>query len=563
MNDPSETLRRAQLSAGTRLSGIYEIDRLIGMGGMGEIYAAHLIETGDRVAIKLLLPEFCENTAALTLFRKEASALHHVHNDAVVRYFVFTVEPTLRRPYLAMEFVDGESLSDILRREGALTFEATRSLGYRVASGLQAAHECGVIHRDVSPENIILPNGDVTHAKIIDFGVARSTQHGTVIGSGFAGKFNYVSPEQLGLFGGDTTARSDIYSLGLLLAHALTGQPIDMGGTQLEIVEKRRVVPNLGAIDMRIRPLLEKMLQPDPAKRLDSMAAVAAWSTSSTLEAPQKVLPSRETVGRVRAQGRVWLIGAAVALTLALFGAAGSYFYRYGAQVTVTTPAPPKLESGTNQTPTAAAPARVESIKRYVVQYDGGPCFFVTPVAVSDNAAALEGFGASTKIFEKMDSDFRQALGFEADIGIREVTPQQCPAIGFLRKLQPVGDRLPHIDIDREKLRNGEVLSGMVDRFGDQNLDLVLVSDTGMVHSLSHLLKPGTGAKTFSIGMQRGGEAGRQPQLLLAIEAAAPLASVRLDRPTSAEDFFPKVLDEAMRTGQSIGATARYFMLEK
>ena len=147
-DNPAGRFGQAQLSPGTRLSGIYEIDRLIGTGGMGEIYSAHLIETGDQVAIKMLLPEFCENAAALTLFRKEASALHHVHNDAVVRYFVFTVEPMLGRPYLAMEFVDGRSLSDILQSDGPLTFEATCSLGRRLASGLQAAHECGVIHRD-------------------------------------------------------------------------------------------------------------------------------------------------------------------------------------------------------------------------------------------------------------------------------------------------------------------------------------------------------------------------------------------------------------------------------
>jgi serine/threonine-protein kinase len=78
----------------------------------------------------------------------------------------------------------------------------------RIAAGLQVAHECGIIHRDVSPDNIILPGGDVSRAKIIDFGIARSTQlsDGTVIGSGFAGKYNYVSPEQLGLFGGDVSA---------------------------------------------------------------------------------------------------------------------------------------------------------------------------------------------------------------------------------------------------------------------------------------------------------------------------------------------------------------------
>src|SRR3954470_2641612 len=147
---------KPRLSTGTRLNGIYEIDRQIGVGGMGEIYKGHAIQTGDPVAIKLMLPELAENEAALALFRKEASALHHLQHDAIVRYYVFTVEPILQRPYLAMEFVDGRSLHDILR-DGALPFEAVRFLMQRLASGLQAAHDRGIIHRDVSPDNVIVP----------------------------------------------------------------------------------------------------------------------------------------------------------------------------------------------------------------------------------------------------------------------------------------------------------------------------------------------------------------------------------------------------------------------
>ena len=282
---PDEPFRPSYrgVAPGTRLNGIYEIDQMIGAGGMGEVYKCHEIQTGAAVAIKMLLPEMAENEAALALFRREAAALHHLPHDAIVRYFLFTVEPVLQRPYLAMEFVDGRSLSDMLE-EGPLTFEALVKLMRRIASGLQAAHERGIIHRDVSPDNIIVPLGDVTRAKIIDFGIARSTQMGdkTIIGSGFAGKDNYVSPEQVGLYGDDVTAKSDIYSLGLLLFHALTGQKLDMGGSQFQLVEKRRRVPDLGGIDMRIRPLLERMLQPDPAERPATMAEIANWQIGAT-----------------------------------------------------------------------------------------------------------------------------------------------------------------------------------------------------------------------------------------------------------------------------------------
>src|SRR6266567_382907 len=278
MPDSASDMSRSRLSPGTRLNGIYEVDHLIASGGMGEVYKGHTVQTGDVVAIKVLLPEFAENDAALGLFRREASALHNLQHEAIVRYYVFTIEPVLRRPYLAMEFVEGQSLSQLVKRE-PLTYEAVRSLLKRVAAGLHVAHERGIIHRDVSSDNIMIPGGDVARAKIIDFGIARSTQlsEHTIIGGGFAGKYNYVSPEQLGLFGGDVRAKSDIYSLGLVLVEALTGQPIDMGGSQAAILDKRRKVPDLGAVDLRIRPLLEKMLQPDPAARPESMAHVATW----------------------------------------------------------------------------------------------------------------------------------------------------------------------------------------------------------------------------------------------------------------------------------------------
>ncbi|RUX25455.1 serine/threonine protein kinase [Mesorhizobium sp. M7A.F.Ca.US.011.01.1.1] len=266
----------ANTAVGTQLSGIYELDERIAFGGMGEVYRGHNIQTGDHVAIKIVLPEFARDQTILSLFRKEASILNHLSHDAVVRYHVFTIDPGIGRPYLAMEFVDGESLYDIMRR-GPMPAEEVRKLCHRLASGLSAVHQAGAIHRDLSPDNIILPGGRVDRAKIIDFGIARSATVGgeTLIGGKFAGKYNYVSPEQLGLFSGDVSEQSDIYSLGLVLAAALRGKPIDMSGSQFEIIEKRRAVPDLSDIDDDFRGMVEAMLQPDPQDRPASMADIA------------------------------------------------------------------------------------------------------------------------------------------------------------------------------------------------------------------------------------------------------------------------------------------------
>lgn len=315
MSDSERTVfapRAGAVSVGTTLNGIYEVERLIAVGGMGEVYKGRAIQTGDAVAIKMIRPEMARDEAALALFRREAAALHNLYNEAIVRYYVFTIDPVTQSPYLAMEFVDGQPLSERIK-EGPLSLEEVDVLRRRIAPGLHAAHLLGIVHRDVSPDNIILPGGNLARAKIIDFGIARSSilGEGTVIGSGFAGKYNYVSPEQLGLYGADVTGRSDMYSFGLVLAEALTGKPLDMGGTQVQILDKRRRLPDLAGIDARIRPLLARMLAADPADRFADMSEVATWQPPT---APAKA-----------AGGKAPLRALAGVTAVALLAAGGFY----------------------------------------------------------------------------------------------------------------------------------------------------------------------------------------------------------------------------------------------
>ena len=272
--------RSSTVEIGTELNQTYRIDSLIGVGGMGEVFKGHNIQTGDPVAIKVVLPEYARDEMIFELFRKEARVLNHLSHDAIVRYYVFSLDRALGRPYLAMEFVDGPSLAERAKSK-PLSQQDFFNLLRHLADGLHKAHEAGVIHRDISPDNVILPGGLVENAKIIDFGIARSATvgGGTLLGGSFAGKYSYVSPEQLGLYGGEVTPKSDIYSLGLTMAAGVRGQPIDMSGSQVEVIEKRRIVPDLASceIPQELRAILTSMLQPDPANRPASMAEVRDW----------------------------------------------------------------------------------------------------------------------------------------------------------------------------------------------------------------------------------------------------------------------------------------------
>ena len=612
----SPSSSQARVAAGTRLNGIFEIDGLIASGGMGEVYRGHAIHTGDVVAIKLLRPEFGENEAALALFRKEASALHSLHHEAIVRNYVCSVDPDLRRPYLAMEFVDGQSLSQLLRH-GPLTFEAVRNLGRRIAAGLDAAHECGIVHRDVAPDNVIIPGGDVGRAKIIDFGIARfmQTNDGTIIGGGFAGKYKYVSPEQLGLFGGEVTGKSDIYSLALLLVEALTGQPVDMGGSQVQVVEKRRKVPDLGGIDMRIRPLLEKMLQPDPADRPESMKNVVAMMTEQP-SMGQRSDPPRTSPADQQAKRKRWFV-AALACIAVLASTGGALLYLQPEFLTQVLPPAgqadkensaakepgPALQSPPLQAPqSASAPtpatqpvpslepsksaaiappatirpprpasdgtlpsarlSRIDTIARYVNDYDGGDCFFATATSVGETAARIEGFGASTAPFQTLDDSFKKTNGFEANIGVRQVTPSQCPAITFLSQVRGQRRAAPQLDIGQTNLKSGQSLTGTIDGYGDRDVELLLVSDDGSVSNVTRLVKTTHDGKTFNLRMSLSGTTAAQPQILMVVASARPLATLQLPQPADAAKVFSAALDEAARTSQAVAATARYFKLE-
>ncbi len=266
-----------KVSIGDVLNGIYEVKRLIGRGGMGEVYEGVNINSDERVAIKVMLPSLAADPKVQAMFRKEARTLTRLAHPALVQYRVLAHEPILHVLYIVTEFVDGVELTAVLGQIHPTSSEL-KSLIRRLADGLRAAHELGAVHRDISPDNILLPDRRLDRARIIDFGIAKDLDpsKATIVGDGFAGKLAYVAPEQFGDFGREIGPWTDIYSLGLVIMAVATGKDVDMGSTLVEAVDRRRQGIDLTPLHEDLRPLLERMLAADPAKRFRSMDEVLA-----------------------------------------------------------------------------------------------------------------------------------------------------------------------------------------------------------------------------------------------------------------------------------------------
>jgi serine/threonine protein kinase len=582
----------SSLPAGTQLNGIYEIDAPIASGGMGEVYKGHEIQSGDCVAIKVIRSDMARDEVFLALFRKEASALNRLHHEVIVRYVVFSRDPIIQRHYLAMEFVEGESLSEILKR-GPLAVEQVHALQKRLASGLQAAHAKNIVHRDMSPANVIVPGGDVTQSRIIDFGIARSNRVGdtTLISGGFAGKPGYVSPEQLGMFDGNVTGRSDIYSLGLVLAQCLLGEPIDMGKSQVAVIEKRKYVPNLSEIDPRMRPLIERMLQPDPANRLASMAEVASWPFETALAERTIVAPrvsraqasehgpgNRPAVGQAESfepsalSSRIepgaasrkreisWRIPTIAGLALSVMG------FLVWTQIVPHKPvsAPPldnvihqgdenKSKSGSERKEgSVVVPSK---IAEFIRQFEGGDCFLAVPITVSAQAAEIEGYGLDRNQFDAFYAAFKLANGFEAKIDVHKVTKAQCPVLAFIRPFLASAASPQNLDLRSGTLRSGDTLQATL-RTGAVSNSVLIVDDEGIVHDVSKQLRPSAKGREFVMRLQTA----HLPHtwLLLAVASPQQIGSLGSAEPVAAKDFFPSLGAEVKQLAQLPSVSLRY-----
>ncbi len=322
-----------RVEVGSVLNHIYRVRRFLARGGMGEVYEGVNINTDERVAIKVILPHLAEDPNIQALFLNEARTLTGLSHPALVQYRVLAQEPTLGAFYIVTEFIDGtglhEEIGDITPSEAEL-----RALMRRLADGLRAAHELGAIHRDISPDNILLPGGRLEAARIIDFGIAKNhdTPQTPMAGESFGGKFGFTAPEQLGDFGEAVGPWTDVYSLGLVILAIAAGGHLDMGVTSAEALDRRRKGPDLSPLPPGLRPIVAHMLEPDPKTRMRSMEAVIeALDEASAEPATGPAPPGRASP---------WLVASVAGA--ALLGVAGLATALYWARPTPA-PAPPVI----------------------------------------------------------------------------------------------------------------------------------------------------------------------------------------------------------------------------
>ena len=232
----TETLETptAKLASGTTFASRYEIVEELGKGGMGRVYRVEDKKIGEEIALKLIKPEIASDQAMIERFRNELKLARKITHKNVCRMHDFHEEEGI--PFITMEYVAGEDLKSFMRQKGKIIEEAI-SIAKQVCEGLAEAHELGVVHRDLKPQNIMIDKKG--RARIMDFGIARSIEAPGVTSSGMMiGTPDYISPEQAE--GEKADQRSDIYSLGSILYEMVTGSVPFKGDTALSVALKHK-----------------------------------------------------------------------------------------------------------------------------------------------------------------------------------------------------------------------------------------------------------------------------------------------------------------------------------
>jgi serine/threonine protein kinase len=342
----------------------------VGRGGMGVVWRARDEETGQIVALKLLHSAYSDDPDYVTRFERELELARRIKSPNVVGVLGFGVLDGT--PYLALEYVDGPTLRQLLVKHGPYTWDETKALLAQITQGLADAHAAGVVHRDIKPSNILIGSDGV--AKIADFGIARGLDLTRVTGtSTLLGTPAYLPPE------GPQDERSDLYSLGIVAYELLAGVPPFEGSTYAEVLMAHvRLAPDLDKLPAEARPvvgwLLAKERKDRPQTGIELIAAlegkakvpavaVAAAGAAGPTSATRRPSPSSR---RHRRRPLVAAGVAALLLLAAATAAAGSFLLPPASQTPTPKPAStagPEVASNLASAPPVIAAVLVSSTK--------------------------------------------------------------------------------------------------------------------------------------------------------------------------------------------------------
>src|SRR4051812_3190527 len=287
---------------GMQLSGRYRLDAQIGAGGMSTVYRAFDVNLERRVAIKLLHREMSADSDQLERFRREARAVAQLSHPHIVG--VIDAGEDEGRPYIVFEYVEGATLKQRINELGRLPVDESVAYAIEIARALGCAHDHGIVHRDVKPQNVLID--EEGSAKVTDFGIARSLKDDGLTADGrVLGTTDYVSPEQA--LGHDVNGQSDIYSLGIVLYEMLTGEVPFHGENQISVAMKhvREDLPDIQVrrpeVSATLAAVLDRMTDKDLAHRyVDVPSLIADLEETLAIEAARSGTSTGEATAVIR-----------------------------------------------------------------------------------------------------------------------------------------------------------------------------------------------------------------------------------------------------------------------